>query len=85
MPLFKMPYHDCVKFWMVAGPLWLVALAALFGALILTENSDIYIHDTYMVLAKTHVILGIVLLLLLPLSFLTIRHFRSTNVKRTNR
>ena len=80
LPLFKMDYHDRVKFWIVVGPLWLVALAALFGVLILPANLDIYIHDTYIVLAKTHLILVILLVLVLPLVLLTIWHLRSTNI-----
>jgi heme/copper-type cytochrome/quinol oxidase subunit 1 len=75
-----MDYHDRVKFWIVVGPLWLTALAALASILILPGNLDVYYHDTYMVVAKIHVILAIFLLFVLPLLGLTIWHFRSTNI-----
>jgi heme/copper-type cytochrome/quinol oxidase subunit 1 len=58
-----MDYYDHVKFWIVLGTLWLIALAALVGIEILSGNLDIYYHDTYMVVAKTHVILAILLAL----------------------
>jgi heme/copper-type cytochrome/quinol oxidase subunit 1 len=75
-----MDYYDRVKFWILVVPLWLIALAALVGIVILPGNLDIYYHDTYMVVAKTHVILAILLLFVLPLLVLTIWHFRSTNI-----
>ena len=77
---FKMDYHDRVKFWIVVVPLWLIALAALVGIVIRPGNLDIYYHDTYMVVAKIHVMLAILLLFVLPLLVLTIWHFRSTNI-----
>jgi hypothetical protein len=80
LPLFEMHYHYRVKFWIVVGPLWLVALTALVGILILPGNLDIYYHATYMVVAKMHVVLAILLLIVLPLLWLTIWHFRSTNI-----
>jgi heme/copper-type cytochrome/quinol oxidase subunit 1 len=79
LPLFEMHYHYRVKFWIVVGPLWLVALTALVGILILPGNLDIYYHDTYIVVAKMHVVLAILLLIVLPLLWLTIWHSRSTN------
>ena len=77
---FKMDYYDRVKFWIVMVPLWLIALAALVGMVILPGNLDIYYHDTYMVVAKTHVMLAILLLFVLPLLVLTIWHFRLRNI-----
>jgi L-asparagine transporter-like permease len=78
-------YYDRVKFWVVVIPLWLIALAALAGALNLPENFDIYYRDTYTVFAKVHVILAILLLLVLPLLVLTMRHFLSTRIWRSTK
>jgi hypothetical protein len=75
-----MDYYDRVKFWPVVIPLWLVALAAVAGILILPGNFDIYYHDTYVVVTKMHAILAILLLFVLPLLVLTIWRFRSTNM-----
>ena len=75
-----MDYYDRVKFWVVVIPLWLIVLAALFGALNLPENFDIYYHDTYTVFAKVHVILAILLLFVLPLLVVTIRRFLSPRI-----
>ena len=74
-----MDYYDRVKFWIVLIPLWLIALAALVGILILPGDLDIYYHDTYMVVAKVHIILAILLGFVLPLLVLTIRRFRTNN------
>jgi hypothetical protein len=75
-----MHYYDRVKFWIVMIPLWLIALAALAGVLILPGGLDVYYHDTYMVVAKVHIILAILLGFVLPLLWLTIRHVRSTSI-----
>jgi hypothetical protein len=75
-----MDYYDRVTFWIIVGPLWLIAVAALVGVLMLPGNLDIYIHDTYVVVAKIPVILAILLLVVLPLLVLTIWRVRSTNI-----
>jgi heme/copper-type cytochrome/quinol oxidase subunit 1 len=74
-----MEYHDRVKFWIVMGPLWSIALAGLTGISILPADFDVFYHDTYVVVAKSHVILATLLLVILPLLALTIRHFRSAS------
>ena len=79
LSLFKMDYHDLVKFWILVVPLWLIAVAALVGIFILPGSLDIYYHDTYVVVAKMQVILALLLLFVIPLLVLTIRHVRSTN------
>ena len=72
-----MDYYDRVKFWLVMIPLWLIALAALASTFLLPGDFDIFYHDTYVVVGRTHAIL---LGLVLPLLVLTIRHFRSTSI-----
>jgi uncharacterized membrane protein len=72
-----MDYYDRVKFWIIVGPLWLIAVAALVGVLMPPGN---YIHNTYMVVAKIHVILAVLLLFVLPLLVLTIWQVRSSNI-----
>jgi heme/copper-type cytochrome/quinol oxidase subunit 1 len=53
-----MEYHDRVKFWIVMGPLWSIALAGLTGISILPADFDVFYHDTYAIVAKSHVILA---------------------------
>ena len=66
-----------VKFWILVGPLWLIALAALAGIFRLPGGTlDVYYHDRYVVVAKTHIILATILLVV-ALLLLTIWHFRS--------
>lgn len=64
-----------MKFWAVAGPLWLMALAAFSRAWRLPSSVDLYFHDSYVILAKAHVVLAVLLFLVLPLSVATWRHY----------
>jgi len=64
-------------FWGVVGTLWVIALAALVAVLLLPESLDLYFHDTYVVVAQSHLILVIVLFLILPLTVVTILHLRA--------
>jgi hypothetical protein len=67
-------------FRIVLGVVWLIALVALLPILILPGNLEIYIPYTQVVVAKTHLVLAILLMLVLPLLLLTIWHFRSTKI-----
>jgi|SoiMethySBSTD1v2_1073268.scaffolds.fasta_scaffold1448168_2 hypothetical protein len=64
-------------FWGVVGTLWVIALAALVAVFLLPESLDLYFHDTYVVVAQSHLILVIVLFLILPLTVVTILHLRA--------
>ena len=64
-------------FWGVVGTLWVIALAALVAVFLLPESLDLYFHETYVVVAQSHLILVIVLFLILPLTVVTILHLRA--------
>jgi heme/copper-type cytochrome/quinol oxidase subunit 1 len=59
---------------------WLVALLALVGVAKLPGPAlDIYIHDKYFVVSKSHLILLVLLIFVLPLAALSVRVFRSAH------
>ena len=68
-----------VTSWIVIAALWVIAIAALTVVLMLPGDLDVFYHDTYVVVARLHVVLGILLLLILPLLVLTVWRLRSTS------
>ena len=66
-------------FWIAVGLLWLIAIAALVGSMMLPEIVDLYLRDRYFVVVKAHLVVAILLLFILPLLTLTVWCLRSTN------
>ena len=60
----------------VLGILWIIAVSALAGAIMLPKALDIYIRDRYFVIHRASVILGVLLLLVVPMLLLTILLFQ---------
>lgn len=75
-----MEYSYRMMFWIAVGTLWLIAMAALVGSLMLPGNVDLYYFDYYFVVAKAHVVGAILLLFILPLLAFTVWNLRSTRI-----
>ena len=66
-----------VRFWLLTGAGWLIALSALAAlARIPGPSLDLYFRDRYVVVSKLALIGAVTLLLALPLAVATIRHVR---------